>query len=131
MKPVNRRRRRSEINIVPLIDVLTILVFFFLVTMQYRDLTALNLVLPRIETAGTSERARFLTIGIDASGNYSLDGQTINRDDLPGLLLPLREVGRDVAVLIMADENTPIREITHVMDQSRLAGLENIRLQSR
>ncbi len=131
MKPFTRRRRRPEINIVPLIDVLTILVFFFLVTMQYRDVAALNLVLPRIETAGTSERSGFLTIGIDASGNYSLDGQTVSRDDLPGLLLPLRDVGRNVSVLIMADETTPIREITYVMDQCRLAGLENIRLQSR
>src|SRR5690606_19876385 len=84
-----RKRRRPEINVVPLIDVLTILIFFFLMTMQYREVRALNLVLPEIETAGSNETRRFLTIGIDASGNFSLDGAAINREELEGLLQPI------------------------------------------
>lgn len=131
MIPYRRKRRRSEINIIPLIDVLTILMFFFLVTMQYRDVTALNLVLPVIETAGRAETSRFLIIGIDSAGNYSLDGRFIDRNDLQNYLLPLQSVGQEIPILIMADEGTPIREITYVMDRCRQAGLENIRLKSR
>lgn len=126
-----RKRRKPEINIVPLIDVLTILLFFFLMTMQYKEVRALNLVLPKIETAGQSQRERSLVIGIDSEGRFSIDGNRIDREALGDLLQPLRPYGRDVAVLVMADERTPIREITYVMDQCRMAGLENIRLQSR
>lgn len=126
-----RKRRRPDINIVPLIDVLTILIFFFLMTMQYREVMTLNLVLPQIETAGKSELNRALTIGIDASGNFSLDGRAIKRDELEGLLQPLKPWASDVSVLVMADERTPLKEITYAMDKCRQAGLESIRLQSR
>ncbi len=126
-----RQRRRPEINVVPLIDVLTILIFFFLMTMQYREVRTLNLVLPRIETAGKSELNRALTIGIDGAGNFSLDGRVIKREELQGLLRPLKPWAQDVSVLIMADEQTPLLEITYAMDQCRQVGLESIRLQSR
>ncbi|HLS27012.1 MAG TPA: biopolymer transporter ExbD [Opitutales bacterium] len=131
MKSLVRKRRQPEINMVPLIDVLTILIFFFLMTMQYREVMTLNLVLPQIETAGKSEISRALTIGIDQSGNFSLDGRKIEREELPGLLQPLKPVAADVSVLIMADEKTPLLEVTYAMDQCRQAGLESIRLQSR
>ena len=126
-----RKRRRPEINVIPLIDVLTILIFFFLMTMQYREVKALNLVLPEIETAGSNETRQFLTIGIDAAGNFSLDGAAINREELEGLLRPIEAVSRDVSILIMADENTPLRDVTFAMDKCRQSGLESIRLQSR
>src|SRR5690625_2881425 len=131
MNALVRKRRKPEINIVPLIDVLTILIFFFLMTMQYREVQTLNLVLPRIETAGKSEMNRALTIGIDAAENFSLDGRTIKREELTELLQPLKPLASDISVLIMADEETPLRQITFAMDQCREAGLESIRLQSR
>jgi biopolymer transport protein ExbD len=131
MRALIRQRRRPEINIVPLIDVLTILIFFFLLTMQYREVMTLNLVLPKIETAGTNELSRSLTIGIDSGGNFSLDGRLIKREELEGLLEPLKAWGRDVSVLIMADEDTPLRDVTYAMDKCRQSGLEKIRLQSR
>lgn len=131
MNSLIRKRRQPEINLVPLIDVLTILIFFFLMTMQYRDVPTLNLVLPQIETAGKSEMSRALTIGIDSSGNFSLDGRTIKREELLGLLQPLKPLTADISVLIMADEKTPLLEVTYAMDQCRKAGLESIRLQSR
>lgn len=131
MTTISRKRRRPEINIVPLIDVLTILIFFFLLTMQYREVMTLNLVLPQIETAGKNEINRALTIGIDSLGNFSLDGSQIKREELQGLLQPLKPLGGDVSVLIMADEDTPLKDVTYAMDNCRQAGLEKIRLQSR
>lgn len=131
MNTILRKRRRPEINIVPLIDVLTILIFFFLLTMQYREGMSLNLVLPQIETAGQSEVSRSLAIGIDSSGNFSLDGKQIKREELESLLQPLKPWGRDISVLIMADEESPLKDVTYAMDKCRQAGLEKIRLQSR
>ncbi len=56
-----RRRRKAEINIVPLVDVLVVLIFFFLVSMQFRNLTLLNLTLPKIETAGKEQPTQSLS----------------------------------------------------------------------
>ncbi len=125
------RRRRPDINIVPLIDVLTILIFFFLMTMQFRELQALNLTLPDIETAGASAVDESLVIGIDAEGSFFVDGNRVDREELVGFLRELRPVAREISVLLMADENTPLREVTFVMDKVRASGIDQIRLQSR
>lgn len=125
------KRRRPDINIVPLIDVLTILIFFFLMTMQFRELQALNLTLPEIETAGASAVDESLVIGIDEEGRFYVDGNRVDREELVGFLRELRPVARDVSVLLMADEDTPLREVTFVMDNVRNAGIDRIRLQSR
>ena len=125
------KRRRPEINIVPLIDVLTILIFFFLVTMQFRELQALNLTLPAIETAGASAVDESLVIGIDVEGRFYLDGNRVEREELVTFLAELRPVARELSVLLMADENTPLKEVTFVMDKVRASGIDRIRLQSR
>ena len=49
-----KKRRKPRIDVVPLIDVLMVLIIFFLVTMQFRDLRALNVKLPKIDTAGSN-----------------------------------------------------------------------------
>ena len=46
-----KRRKRPELNLVPLIDVLVMLVFFAFVTMQFKQATTMNLTLPKVETA--------------------------------------------------------------------------------
>ena len=125
------KRRRPEINIVPLLDVLAILIFFFLMTMQFRELQALNLTLPEIETAGAGAVDESLVIGIDAEGRFFIDGNRVEREELTAFLADLRPVAREVSVLLMADENTPLREVTFVMDQVRRNGIDRIRLQSR
>jgi biopolymer transport protein ExbD len=47
-------RRKPKIDVVPLIDVLMVLIIFFLVTMQFQELRALNVKLPKIESAGSN-----------------------------------------------------------------------------
>ena len=49
---ITKTRRKPKIDVVPLIDVLMVLIIFFLVTMQFQDLRALNVKLPKIESAG-------------------------------------------------------------------------------
>ncbi|HAU59730.1 MAG TPA: biopolymer transporter ExbD, partial [Opitutae bacterium] len=48
-----KRTRTPRIDVVPLVDVLMVLIIFFLVTMQFQDLRALNVKLPQIDTAGS------------------------------------------------------------------------------
>ena len=137
-----RRRRKAEINIVPLIDVLTMLIFFFLVTMQFREMATLNLTLPKMETAGKSvfenqvviaidkdERIR-LTI-LDRNGSVVFDKADMKEDELEGVAVRLREVDKDITILIRSDENTPLKIVTKAMDICRKNGLNKIRLQTK
>ena len=125
------RRRKVEINIVPLVDVLIVLIFFFLVSMQFRNLTTLNLVLPKIETAGRNKNIEQLEIAVDAAGQFFLSGVPVSKDELEFSVNLQGELNRDIPVLVMADEETYLKRVTYIMDVCREAGLERIRLQSR
>ena len=126
-----RRRRKAEINIVPLVDVLVVLIFFFLVSMQFRNLTLLNLTLPKIETAGKEQPTDSLRIGVDVEGNYFLNGSPVSEEQLTEEVRTVAALSPQTPVLIMADENSLLRKVTHVMDTCRKAGLDKVRLQSR
>jgi biopolymer transport protein ExbD len=126
-----KRRKRPEMNLVPLIDVLVILVFFAFVTMQFKSTATLNITLPRVETAGKNEFRGTVTIGIDKDGVVSFNGQVVGDDQLIQLLEQVRQVDRDIPVLIMADETTQLKKLTFVMDACRKAGLNKFSLQSR
>lgn len=126
-----RRRKRPELNLVPLIDVLVLLVFFSFVTMQFRSSATLNITLPKVETAGKNEFTGSVTIGIRADGVLSFNGKEASEAQLAELLRQVREIGRDTPVLIRADETTPLKTLTFVMDACRQAGLNRFSLQSR
>lgn len=127
----SRKRRKAEINIVPLIDVLVVLIFFFLVSMQFRNLTVLNLTLPHVETAGREQAPERIEISISADGDYYFNGQMVTVEELiDQVRLHGRMDGR-LPVLIVADENSFLRQITFVMDLCRKSGLDTIRLQTR
>ena len=58
----SRRRARPEMNLVALIDVLVMLIFFAFVTMQFKSASTLNITLPKVETAGKNEFRGNVTI---------------------------------------------------------------------
>ncbi|HEY0966582.1 MAG TPA: biopolymer transporter ExbD [Opitutaceae bacterium] len=126
-----RRRKRPEMNLLALIDVLVMLIFFAFVTMQFRSATTLNITLPRVDTAGKNEFKGTVTIGIDKDGVISFNGQTTTETQLPELLREVRNIDRDIPVLIRADETTPLKTLAFVMDSCRKSGLNKFSLQSR
>jgi biopolymer transport protein ExbD len=126
-----RRRRRPELNLLPLIDVLVMLVFFSFVTMQFRTMTTMNLTLPKVETAGKSELKESLTISITKEGTVDVNGRPASMEQLDELVKEIGRISKDVTVVIRSDENTPLRYVTQAMDTCRKQGLNKIRLQSR
>jgi|TARA_B110000495_G_C22958920_1_gene562016 biopolymer transport protein ExbD len=129
LRPV--RRRRVEINIVPLIDVLVVLVFFFLVTMRFRDMRILQLTLPEMETAGESARSEFIELAVTKEGVYYYNSDEVDQDELIRRLVLAAQVNNQVPVLITADEASLLKDTTTLMDACRKQGLENIRLQTK
>jgi biopolymer transport protein ExbD len=131
MSLLARRRKKATIDIIPLMDVLTILIFFFLVSMQFKEMTTLNLTLPRIESAGKNDFPERILIGIDEEGQIYLENQPIPLEQLQAVLSKISDVSNDVPVLIKADGATTLEVMTDVMDACRLNGLSKIRIQSR
>src|SRR5476649_1870378 len=91
-----RRRRRPELSLVPLIDVLVMLVFFAFVTMQFRTATTLNIRLPKVETAGNNAFNGPVTIGIAKDGALSFNGKTATEAQLTSLLGQVHDVDKDI-----------------------------------
>jgi biopolymer transport protein ExbD len=128
---IERRRKRPELNLVPLIDVLVMLIFFAFVTMQFRSATMLNITLPKIATAGKNEFKGTVTIGIDKDGLISFNGKIVSEAELMTNLKQIHDINADIPVLIKADETSQVKKLAFVMDACRTSGLNKFSLQSR
>jgi len=126
-----KRRKRPELNLVPLIDVLVMLIFFAFVTMQFKSAATLNITLPKVETAGKNEFKGMVEISIDNKGVVSFNNKNILDEDLVGLLERVHNVDKDIPVLIKADETTQLKKLAFVMDACRKTGMNKFSLQSR
>jgi biopolymer transport protein ExbD len=126
-----QKRKRPELNLVPLIDVLVMLIFFAFVTMQFRSAQMLNITLPKIATAGKSEYKGTVTIAIDNKGQIAFNGKDVTDENLLLLLKQVSENSRDIPVLIKADETTQLKKLAFVMDACRSSGLNKFSLQAR
>ena len=128
---ITKTRRKPKIDVVPLIDVLMVLIIFFLVTMQFQDLRALNVKLPKIESAGSNVISNELIISIKEKGETFVNGNQTDRDNLDKLLKTSSRLKRKPIVLVVADENVPLKYVTEVVDLCRLNELVDFRLQAR
>jgi biopolymer transport protein ExbD len=107
------------------------MIFFAFVTMQFKSAATLNITLPKVETAGKNEFKGTVTLGIDKEGVVSFNGKTVTDEQLISLLEQVKNVDRDIPVLIKADETTQLKKLTFVMDACRKSGLNKFSLQSR
>ncbi|MFP4068816.1 MAG: ExbD/TolR family protein [Opitutales bacterium] len=128
---IYRRRRQPAINIVPLVDVLTVLLFFFLVTMQFKQVSALNITVPRIETAGENEIKEQIVIAVSPEGELFLNDRPVTENQLRNAMELAGETTPEMPVLLIADEAAALKHVTAVMDICRGNRLNKIRLQSR
>jgi biopolymer transport protein ExbD len=99
--------------------------------MQFRQVTALNITAPEIETAGKNKIDEQVVLAVDAEGAFFLNDQRLEAEALDAALRVAGEVTPDIPVLLMADEEAPLKHVTEVMDLCRKNRLNKIRLQSR
>lgn len=128
---IQRRRRAPAINIVPLVDVLTVLLFFFLVTMQFKQVSTLNITVPKIETAGQNEIREQIVVALDPEGRIYLNDREVGRSTFREAMRLAGELTPDLPLLLIADEEVPLKYVTEVMDICRSHQMNRIRLQSR
>ncbi len=130
---LKKKRQPPAVNIVPLVDVLIILLFFFvfIARLPSQEKKTLNITLPKMQTAGTNALGQELVIGIDAQGQFYLDQQNVSKEELLAGIYLAAELQKDRPVLIVADAHSQLEALTFAMDECRKQGLDKVRLQTR
>ncbi len=133
---MRRRRLRqsrgedSEINITPMLDVVFIMLIFFIVTSSFVRESGVEVTRPTAETAEQQERGNII-IGITEAGQVWIDNREVDmravRVNVERLLAQNPESG----VVVMADEGARTGLLVDVMDQARQAGAENLSVAAR
>lgn len=131
MPYIKRHQRKIYVNIVPLVDVLIVLLFFFIATMQFKQFKVLNIKIPEIKTAGVNQIDEQISIAIDKSGELFYNNVLVSNEELNEALIAARKLIDDRSIIIMADEATELKVITEVMDLCRTNQFNKISLQSR
>jgi biopolymer transport protein ExbD len=127
-----RRRSNSTVNIVPLLDVLTTILLYCLVMMQFKQHTAaLNITLPDITTAGKNMLDKSINISVTKDGKYFYNGKEVTAGELTDILTTVGKATEKPPMVIRADEQTPLKNVTFLMDTCRDTGFDDFRLQSR
>jgi len=108
-----------------------VLIVFFLVTMQFRNLRAINVRLPQIETAGSNLLQNEIVLSVDRAGHYYLNDSELSEQKLRVALRAASQLPQKPKVLIVADEDVPLKKVTRLIDICRSNELQDFRLQSR
>lgn len=127
----DRNRRRDDINIVPLVDVLIVLIFFFLVSMQFRTMHTLNLIPPKLETADKHQVRGEVEVSISDEGIFYFNGEEKSRDELIAILEATARVDNKTTILLVADEDSLIKNSVFLIDICRKNDLHQVKLQAR
>jgi biopolymer transport protein ExbD len=124
-----RSREEPEINLVPMIDVMLVILIFLMITTTYSKYTELQINLPTADAERQPERAGEVTVLVDAQGQYVVNRVAVGPGSVEGLATELRKAAaglREPVVVISADANATHQAVVRVMEASRLAGLTQI-----
>jgi biopolymer transport protein ExbD len=128
MKLRPRRREDPELNLVPMIDVVLVLLIFFMIATSLRRESALELRLPEASGLPTPGNAAALEVSIDAEGRYAVNDQTLNATDAATLKTQLTILagGRALPLILRADGRTPHQAVVTVLEVAGQLGLQQL-----
>jgi biopolymer transport protein ExbD len=123
------RREEPEINFIPLIDVLLVILIFLMVTTTFTRFSELQVNLPSATGEESVERPAELVVGVAADGRYTLDRRPVAVRDPAGLAQALQSAAagrKDPIVIIYADAGASHQAVVNVLESARLAGLAKV-----
>ena len=130
---MNFRRKSSledpEINFIPLIDVLLVIIIFLVVSTTFSKFSELKINLPIAEANQSKDKDDSINIIITEDGQYSINERIIEAVSLEKLVVELKVESNgktDMPVIINADAMTTHQSVVDVMEASRLVGLNRI-----
>ncbi len=134
MKLRKRKRESPDVIITPLIDVVFLLLIFFMVSTTFQRDSELTIELPEATTEIVERREAPIEIAVDVQGRYYVNGiQLVNTQPktLKQAMVKASDGRKEPQLLISADANTPVQAVITVMDVARQLGLVNLTFATR
>ncbi len=127
LKPENREE--IDLNLTPLIDVVFLLLIFFMVSTTFEKTSKIKIDLPEASAKVTQAEDKQIVVGVDVQGKYYInDRQLVNTQTktLKMALLKLAGKNKDIHVILRADAKTPHQAVVRVMDAASQVGLTRL-----
>ncbi len=130
-----RRKKRieseeAEVNITPMMDIVFILLIFFIVTASFVKEAGIDVTKPNAQTAEQKERANIL-IAIDKNNQVWINRRIVDIRAVTANVQRLLAENPESSVVIQADEKSENGTFVKVMDNTKLAGVDNIAIAAR
>ena len=130
---MNFQRRRSrdepEINLIPMIDVLLVILIFLMVTTSYAKYSELQINLPQAGGEAVTAQAKPINVAVDASEHYAINNRGVPYTGIESRVASLRDAAGDQAdptIVINADAKATHQSVINVMEAARRAGYGRI-----
>ena len=130
--PMNFRRKRPEepeINLIPFIDVLLVVLIFLMLSTTYSKFTELQVTLPVANADKARDRPHEIVVSVAADGRYAVNRKAVDGRSVDLLAAELAAVAAgssDMMLIISADATTAHQSVVNVMDAARRVGLSHL-----
>lgn len=124
-----KKREEPEINLVPMIDVLLVILIFLMVTTTYSKFGELKITLPEAASEKSPDRPNPLNVTIDGQGRYTINGNPVAAGTVDSLSVELRRAAadqKDPVIIINADAHAMHQSVVNVMEAARVSGYSHI-----
>ena len=129
MKFRTRRSDEPEINLIPFIDVLLVVLIFLMLSTTYSKFTELQLRLPVADAQAARDHPKELIVAISADGRYVVNRVALagrNVDAVAAAMAEAAKGGKDLMVIISADAASPHQAVVTALEAARRTGLGQI-----
>ena len=124
-----RHKEEPEINLIPFIDVLLVVLIFLMLTTTYSKFTEMQLKLPVADTEAQRDYPKEVVVAVSADGRYMINKQPVDGrspETLGPALAEAAKAGKDSVVIISADATATHQSVITVMEAARRVGLTQI-----
>lgn len=124
-----KQREEPEINLVPLIDVLLVILIFMMVTTTYSKFGELKITLPEASAEKPPKMPNPINVTVDAKGHYLVNNSIVSSGTIDALSLELRKAAgdqKDPVIVINADAKSTHQSVVNVMEAARISGYTHI-----
>ncbi|HEY9068175.1 MAG TPA: biopolymer transporter ExbD [Burkholderiaceae bacterium] len=129
---MNFRKQRPEdpeINLIPFIDVLLVVLIFLMLSTTYSKFTELQINLPVADAEQARDRQREIIVAVAADGRYAINRKPVDGRSVEALTAELAAAAggaSDMIVIVSADATAAHQSVVNVMDAARRAGLPHL-----
>lgn len=116
------RRKIGSLPLIPLIDVMFILIIFFMLTSSFMHIESLELMLPAAQSKSDSKKADVLHLFIRGNGDMLLGQRKLDQKELTESLSRMFEKDPATKIMLLTDDGVTMQQMVNVMDRVYMAG---------